>query len=201
MARNLNKSRIRDSKIALIAAFLVVVFTKAFIDSETPMHEMVEFTGYFLIALCAMGRLYSTAFLGGHKNETLITYGPFSVTRNPLYFFSLLGLTGVALLSVHLLIIVLLPLFFIVAYHFLIKREGEFLLGKFGDEYRAYMASTPRLFPNFKRYHAPDIIQTVPRYLNKAFRDAIWWFLAFPVFEGIEYLQEAGLIKPLFLLP
>ncbi len=201
MAKSLNKSRMQQSKIFVIAAFIIVFFTKTLIPYETELHETLEFIGYLLIAVCAMGRLYSTAFLGGHKNDTLITYGAFSVVRNPLYFFSLIGMTGIALISTHILIIILMPIFFIVLYHFLIKREEEFLLQKFGTPYADYMKSTPRLIPNLKLYSAPERIETVPKYLNKAFKDAIWWFAAFPIFEFAEYLQESGIVKPLFLLP
>tara|TARA_R110002072_G_scaffold211843_1_gene369391 strand:- start:464 stop:1069 length:606 start_codon:yes stop_codon:yes gene_type:complete len=201
VAKSLNKSRMRNSKIIVILAFILVFFTKALIPYETPIHELTDFLGYVLIALCALGRLYTTAFLGGHKNESLITYGAFSVVRNPLYFFSLLGMTGVALISGHVLIMILVPIIFIVMYHFLIKREEEFLLETFGGDYQNYMNVTPRLFPNIKLYNAPDNITVVPKYLNKAFKDAIWWFAAYPIFEMAEYLQESGLLPTLFTMP
>ncbi len=201
MAKNLNKSRMRDSRVVILAVLFAAFFTKALIPYETHMHEGLEFFGYFLIALCAMGRLYSTAFLGGFKNQTLITYGAFSVVRNPLYFFSLVGMTGIAFISTHILIIIFMPLFFIVIYHFLIRREEAFLLETFGAEYEAYMKSVPRLIPNLRLYKAPEKIETVPKYLNKAFKDAIWWFAAFPLFEFAEYLQEDGIVTPLFTIP
>lgn len=201
MARNLNKSRIRNSKIAVIAAFTVAFFTKAFVSYDTPLHEGIEYIGYFLVAFCALGRLYSTAFLGGFKNETLITYGAFSMTRNPLYFFSLIGMTGIALISGHILIMIGIPVFFAILYHHLIKREEAFLLDTFGAQYQAYMASTPRLWPNVGKYNAPESIEVVPRYLNKAFKDAIWWFAAFPLFEIAEMLHESGIIQPIGMLP
>ena len=201
MAKSLNKSRMRDSRAALLFVLFAAFFTKALIPYETALHEGLEFFGYLLIAFCAMGRLYSTAFLGGFKNQTLITYGAFSVVRNPLYFFSLVGMTGVALISTHILIIIFMPIFFIVIYHFLIRREEAFLLETFGAEYEAYMKSVPRLIPNPRLYQAPERIETVPKYLNKAFKDAIWWFAAFPLFEFAEYLQEAGVVQPLFVIP
>lgn len=201
MAKDLNKSRIRDSKVIVVLALVAAFFTKALIGYETIWHESIEFFGYFLIAICALGRVYSTAFLGGHKNNTLITYGAFSVVRNPLYFFSLLGMTGVAIISGHLVVMVVLPLAFIVMYHFLIAREEAFLLAEFGDAYKAYMASTPRLIPNFALYNAPEKTELVPKFLNKAFFDAIWWFAAFPLFEVAEMLQEHHILPTLFVLP
>ncbi len=201
MAKSLNGSRMRDSRVMLIALFFVVFFTKSFISYETTTHEGIEFIGYFMISLCALGRMYSTAFLGGYKNEKLVTYGIFSIVRNPLYMFSLIGMTGIAIISVHIVLIVVVPVFFAVLYYFLIKREEAFLLEAFGDEYKEYMKSTPRIIPNLKLYNAPETIEVMPKYLAKSFNDAIWWFAAFPVLELAEYVQEHGWITPVFVIP
>lgn len=201
MAKSLNKKRMRDSRLALLGVLGVVFFTKSVIDYDAPFHEILEFVGYFLVALCALGRVYSTAFLGGFKNEQLVTHGPFSVTRNPLYFFSFLGMTGIGFISGHLVLILVTPVFFLALYHFLIAREEAFLTEKFGESYRTYTASTPRFFPSLSRYHAPEIVEVSPRHLKMALLDALWWFVAFPVFEFAEALQEDGILKPLLILP
>jgi len=201
MAKSLNKSRMKKSKIIIIFVLFLVFFTEALISYEAPLHKAFDFLGFFFLAICAMGRLYSTAFLGGFKNDKLITHGAFSIVRNPLYFFSLIGMTGVAFVSGHLVIIIAMPISFIVLYHFLIKREEEFLLETFGDDYKKYMETTPRLIPNFKLYNAPETVKLVPKYLTKAFKDAIWWFIAYPVLEFAEYLQDSGIITPLFVIP
>ena len=39
MAKNLNKSRMRDSRAAILAVLFAAFFTKALIPYETPMHE------------------------------------------------------------------------------------------------------------------------------------------------------------------
>ncbi len=201
MAKNLNKSRIRDSKFLIILVLLIAFLTKALVGYETVLHEAIEFIGYFLIAVCALGRLYSSAFLGGYKNNALITHGAFSIVRNPLYFFSLLGMTGVAFISGHIIVMIALPLIFLVMYHFLISREEAFLREAFGKKYETYVKSTPRLIPNFKLYHAPEKVEIVPKFLSKAFFDSLWWFSAFPIYEVAEILQEKGIIEPLFMLP
>ena len=199
MAQKLNKSRMFNSKVALVLAFLLILFSRQFWENESPLHELLDFTGYFLIALCALGRVYSTAFLGGFKNKDLITYGPFSVVRNPLYVFSLIGVTGIALISNHLAIIIGLPVFFLVLYIFLIKREEQFLESEFGNSYQEYKKTVPRLLPNFALYNAPETISMAPRFVNKAFSDAIWWFVAFPCIELVEYMQDTGILPVLFI--
>lgn len=201
MAVALNKTRKRDSKLLVALILGAMFFTRPLIPMEGSLHQSFDFFGYFLIAVCVCGRLYTTAFLGGHKNETLIDYGPFSICRNPLYFFSLCGFMGIALMTNHIAIILLAPLLFFIVYYFLILREEVFLKEAFSGAYEEYMRRVPRLLPKFSLYHAPEAVQMRPKYLARAFRDNLWWFISFPLIEFSEYLQEAHLIKPLFFLP
>lgn len=201
MAVALNKTRKRDSKILIILMVLGIVFTRPVIPLYGNLHEVFDFAGYFLIGLCVAGRIYTTAFLGGYKNEALIDYGPFSVMRNPLYFFSLCGFTGIALMSNHLVLILAAPPLFFAVYYFLIRREEGFLAEKFGNAFQEYCARVPRLFPRLSRYYAPEVVEMRPRYLLRAFRDNLWWFASLPVIEIVEYAQHHELISPIFLLP
>lgn len=201
MAVALNKHRKRDSKLLVAFILAAIFFTRPLIPVEGDIHESFEFVGYFLVALCVCGRLYTTAFLGGHKNEMLIDYGPFSICRNPLYFFSLCGFTGICLMTNHIIIILCAPPLFFTVYYFLILREEVFLREKFGVAFDRYMESVPRLLPRFSLYHAPETVEMRPKYLARAFRDNLWWFISFPIIEFSEYLQEIHLLSPLFMLP
>jgi protein-S-isoprenylcysteine O-methyltransferase Ste14 len=201
MAVKLNKTRIRDSKIILISTIIVSAISASLFPDETSMHDLFDQLGYLLVSICVVGRVYSTAFLGGFKNDMLITSGPFSVVRNPLYTFSLIGVLGIGLMSSHITAMIFLPVAFLLMYHSLIKREEEFLTETFGEEYIAYCKRTPRLIPNFKLYHAPDTVPMTPKYLNKALRDSCFWLAIFPIIELFEQLQDLGYLKPLFFLP
>jgi protein-S-isoprenylcysteine O-methyltransferase Ste14 len=194
MAKALNQSRMTNSKLALAGAFLIVLSSRQYWNEDMILHEAFEILGTFLVGICAMGRVYATAFLGGHKNDQLVTNGIYSVMRNPLYFFTLLGITGVAFISNHPLVMVGLPLFFYILYARLISREEAFLSEKFGQEYKSYKESTPALFPSFKHINSPETFEMKPKYITKAFWDAIWWFSALPLIETVEYLQESGIV-------
>ena len=201
MAKKLNKTRIRDTAALVGSCFIAILFSKQIFDhTEIGAHESMEFFGYFLVAAGAIGRIYSTAFLGGFKNGKIIDYGPFSVCRNPLYLFSFVGVCGIAIMSANLFAIIVLPIGFLAIYIPLIKREEEYLKSSFGQPYINYMKKTPRLFPNFKLYHAPKEVTMTPKTLLNAVKDSVMWFLAFPILELIEWLQDAGYLKPIFYL-
>jgi len=201
MAVKLNKTRIRDSKIILIATLIACILSKSSFPYATAIHESAEQLGYILISICVIGRVYCTAFLGGFKNDSLITTGPFSIVRNPLYSCSLIGILGIGFMSNHIVVLIGLPIAFFIMYYFLIKREEAFLLEKFGNAYTAYCKRTPKLIPNFSLYNMPATTQMMPKYLNKALLDSCWWIAIFPLMEATNLLQNYGYIKPLFFLP
>lgn len=185
MAKKLNRSRILYSWILVILALVLTLF----VDLHIPMKDSIQYVGYMLIAFCAMGRLYTTMFIGGQKNDRVITSGPYSVVRHPLYFLSLCGMTGVALITGNVFVILIIPASFLLIYLKLIGREEEYLLTKFGSDYADYRLGTPRLIPRLSGYSAPESIVTRPAYVTNAFRDAVWWFAAFPVVESIPHVR------------
>lgn len=196
MAKDLNKQRMRDTRALMASTIFVGIFCKTAFSDDEIWHESLELAGYVLITICAIGRIYSTAFIGGLKNENLITWGPYSLCRNPLYFFSLLGAAGIGLMSTSLLAFIIIFAGFTFIYIGLIRREEEFLKEKFGKTFEEYAQKTPRLLPSFKNYTCPAELAFQPKYLTKSVFDAIWWFVPYPLFEMADYLKETGMIDP-----
>lgn len=201
MAKKLNMGRIFYSRLLAAVALLLLVFTRPAITPEMAVYALFINIGLVLIAIGVIGRVFSTIFLGGHKNETVITYGPFSVCRNPLYLFSLVGVVGVCFLSARLIYIFVIPYVMYRLYTALIKREEEFLKQKFSHTYEEYCARTPRFWPKFSLYQMPEVITVYPVFVGRAARDGLWWFAAYPAISFIYYLQHAGIITTQFLLP
>jgi protein-S-isoprenylcysteine O-methyltransferase Ste14 len=198
MAAEINKNRMLVSRILVGLVLLAGFVTTPVIPEGSAVYELFRLAGYILLAACAIGRIYSTAFIGGIKNKKLVMEGPYSTCRNPLYFYSLLGAAGIGLMSAQLISFVLVFGGFLLIYDGLIKREEEYLAKKFGKEFTEYKARVPRLWPKFSQFKTADELPFQPRFFTYAVWDAIWWFAAFPVFGLARYLQHAGVIKPLF---
>jgi len=201
MAKKLNKQRIFYSRLLALAAAVLLIFTRPLLTDYLWISSLLITIGLLLVTVCMIGRIFSTIFLGGHKNETIITHGPFSVCRNPLYLFSLIGITGVCFLSQRILLILVIPYVMYRVYQNLIQREEEFLAEKFGADYTSYCARTPRLFPKFSLYQAPESITVYPEYVRRAVRDSLWWLAAYPAIGLEHFLQAQEIITPFFLLP
>jgi protein-S-isoprenylcysteine O-methyltransferase Ste14 len=186
MAKSLNKNRMIVSRVLIFAALTLILFTRQYWSYESALHETFDAIGYMLIVFCGMGRLYTTAFLGGFKNKQLVTYGPFSMVRNPLYVFSWLGFTGFAIFSNNVWVMLVVPVGFFFLYLFLVKREESFLAETFGVEFTAYCARVPRFIPDFSNFHQPDEITMTPRFYLRGLLDNIWWFIIPVILEMTE---------------
>ncbi len=98
----------------------------------------------FMIATMRSFRRHQTTIKPFEASATLVTGGPFRVSRNPIYLGMTLMLLGVALFlgSVTPLILVVLFALWIQA-RFIVNEEAH-LTEQFGDTYRAYQASVRR---------------------------------------------------------
>ncbi len=102
---------------------------------------------------------------------SLCTSGPYSHTRNPLYWGNIIIYAGVAFLGGgqwmwHLVSIIII--FFIVQYYFIISLEEETLKLKFGEKYESYIENVPKLLPKLKPWDSGNKIE--PQNLYKTLK-------------------------------
>ncbi|OYD14226.1 hypothetical protein CH333_08520 [candidate division WOR-3 bacterium JGI_Cruoil_03_44_89] len=133
-----------------------------------------------LVVFGELIRILSTAYIGGRsrsseiKAKRLISDGPYSRVRNPIYignFF--IGLGFVFLFNVWVSYI--LPIYislFLVEYAIIINTEENFLLTKFEEEYKRYKQSVPSIIPLLRRYNGERITPNFIRAL-KSERDTL----------------------------
>ncbi|MFX1535060.1 MAG: methyltransferase, partial [Promethearchaeota archaeon] len=96
-----------------------------------------------------LGRQYS-AKLEIQEEHQLITVGPYSKVRHPMYTtFNLFSLS-VALISANLLLI-FFAICIAIPFYWIVKTEEKMLIEQFGDEYLEYMQSTGRFLPRLGR--------------------------------------------------
>jgi len=179
----------------LVAALLL--FAQPAWNDELMAHDVVELTGAGLVILCILGRLWSTLYIGGRKNDELVTTGPFSVTRNPLYVSSTIGAVGVGLMFGSLIVALLLGIATYQIFRVTAAREAAFLAGRFGPAYQAYAESTPIFWPDPRRYRDTDAVSFSPLALRRTFFDGLYFLAIFPVIELVEQLQASGYLPVL----
>jgi protein-S-isoprenylcysteine O-methyltransferase Ste14 len=194
----------RRRRLALLLGGLAAVLVLPFIDTtgrETLVHETVEIFGLVLIVVAILGRSWCTLYIGGRKSREIVATGPYSVSRNPLYYFSLIGIFGIGAQTGSLLLGPLVLGVSLAIFVPTILREEEALSERFGSRYRDYMARVPRFGPRFPAWVDMETVEASPRLLWRTVREGLLFLLALPLCEGIEWLQESGYIVPFIHLP
>lgn len=192
--------RLRFSWLIGAGLIFLVLFSRARYEG-TPLYEFFEWLGYVLIVLATMGRIWCAVYIGGRKDDELCTDGPYSLARNPLYLFSLIGAAGIFLAAQKLvLLLALLP--FSVYYHFVIVGEEARLMEKFGSDYAGYRRRVSRILPRFGDYASRERFEVYPRVVFRSMLDASLFLWAFLVLEFLEYFKGTlGLLPDLLVLP
>jgi len=165
------------------------------------VHETIEMFGVLLIFLGIVGRLWATLYIGGRKSSEVVTGGPYSITRNPLYVFSTVAAAGVGAQIGSFSGIILFAVLCAGAFHIVILREEKFLKEALGAPYQAYLNKVPRFFPKLSLYREGDTGSFKPRLLLTTLLDGLVFLVALPAFELIDGAQQSGMLPVWFTLP
>jgi protein-S-isoprenylcysteine O-methyltransferase Ste14 len=193
----------RRKRIVLVSGILLLVallFSDSLWRSGGFVHESIEMMGYALIFLCIAGRSWCSLYIGGRKKTQLVEDGPYSVSRNPLYLFSVLGGIGIGLQAGSVTAGLVCGLFVFVIFNTVIQREEVFLISRFPD-FAAYATRVPRWWPRLSRWQSSEELLVRPRFVLVTFRDALAFLAAIPVLEAMEWAQVSGWLPVLLHLP
>jgi len=127
-----------------------------------------------------------------------VTAGAYSMCRNPLYFFSLLGTVGVGFASGTLTLPAVLFLIFTIYYPFVIKSEEAELLKRHSDRYKTYFETVPRFIPKLSKLQEPEECVVKPVIYRKHMFDALWFVWLLGIMEIIESLHELNIMPIVF---
>lgn len=165
----------------------------------TPL--ILGWLGLALVTGGIFGRLLSTLYIGGRKNKEIVREGPYGLTRNPLYFFSFLAMTGLGLASANPAVLGLLVLSFALYYPGVFAQEEAKLLRKHGEPFAAYQREVPRFWPRpGLPWHEPEWVEASPRFFRAALGDALGFVAAYIALRAIAEAHGRGLL-PAYPLP
>jgi protein-S-isoprenylcysteine O-methyltransferase Ste14 len=194
-----------ERKIVLTLACLLCIGVLFFTDSYWPdvgfAHELIEWIGIGLIAICVAGRTWCSLYIGNRKNKEVVQDGPYSMVRNPLYVFSIIGAFGVGAQTGGITASLVCGFLTWAVFSRMAQIEEEHLVEKFGVQYFYYMMRVPRLWPWPSLYHSRKSLEVFPARVVATFWDASIFFVAVPVMELIDYLHGIGGLPTKIWLP
>src|SRR3982750_4045757 len=117
--------------LALIAATAVVGPR----DIPAGWHYLAGTAGFMCVAIACLGRIWRSLFIAGHKDEVLVTTGPYAACRHPLYSFSLLAALGLGLTSRSALLCTAVVVLIAALVVYAASCEEQFLAGAFPEEF------------------------------------------------------------------
>jgi protein-S-isoprenylcysteine O-methyltransferase Ste14 len=154
--------------------------------------DLLTSAGLVLIGIATVGRLWCNLYIVGYKNRELLTTGPYSISRNPLYLFSSIGAVGVGCMSESVVITATIALLFAATYPSVIRAEEQRLAGLHGEAWTRYAATVPRFWPNIARLSEPEQYTIYPRQFRRHLFDALWFGWAAAILLLIETLHDSG---------
>lgn len=195
------KTRVIVSRVFGLVVLLLLLFTGHSFSQGGKIDILFEISGLFLLSICSFGRLWSLMYISGNKRRELVTEGPYSMVRHPLYLFSLIGAVGIGLASENLLVLALIIIFYLFYYPFTILAEEIKLTKKFGNSYLEYMKKTPQFLPKFSLYKEPEQFSVKTTAFVRNFFDGMWFIWIFMLMHFIEMLQDAGILPVIWRIP
>jgi len=189
------------SALFLIIGIAIVAFTHHSWAPCSMVDIAFDWAGVLLIMAGVSGRLWATMHIGGRKNSSLVTTGPYSMCRNPLYLFSFLAGLGACVEFENVILIGMYLVTFTVYYPFVISSEEKRLESLFGAEFRAYKDSTPAFFPSLSHISLAGSSGMSTTLLWKNFRDSSVFIAMIPLAYVIEKLHESGMLASYWNIP
>ena len=165
------------------------------------MDDAIEWVGRGLIVICILGRTWCSLYIGGRKTSRLVMTGPYSVSRNPLYVFSIIGAVGIGAQLGAVSVALLAGVFAWIVHILVVEQEERLMLASHGETFRDYAARVPRFLPRLSGWKNVEVLEVRPRAVVTTFFDACFFLAAIPLAEVFEHFQRTGIIPVLLTLP
>lgn len=176
---------------AMTVFFLPLIFlTRQGFPLPEFVLDIVESVGILFIIAGVLGRLWSILYIGGRKNDEIITGGPYSLCRHPLYLFSTMSVFGVGLMFGSLTLVLLMTGITLIVLNDIAKKEELFLRSKFGESYDEYSKHTSRILPSISQFKTAEKITINVNVLRRNVVDALAFLALIPLVKMIVLFKE-----------
>jgi protein-S-isoprenylcysteine O-methyltransferase Ste14 len=168
---------------ATFAIYLALVAVTAVIGPRSVTavsYYLCGALGFICVTLACLGRIWSSVFIAGHKDEELVTTGPYALCRHPLYACSILGALGLGLTTRSLLLCASVVVLISALVVYAAACEEQFLADSFPEEFKSYLQATPnKWWPRSHGVALPEHLDVRPGVFWKAFLDAGSFFVLY----------------------
>ena len=194
-------SRLMLTRLLILATVPLFLFTHHTHEEGHLVDTALGAGGLILLLVAAGGRAWASLYIAGRKDQELVTQGPYSLVRNPLYLFSFVGVLGVGMAFGSITLATRMGVIFTLGHWPEVRREEERLALLFGEPYEAYRRRVPAFLPRVGVPATPLSLPVNPRTYSRALREAALIPLAFVVADVLEWAKLVELLPVVALLP
>lgn len=160
-----------------------------------------ETAGYLCLLIGLSIRMWSILYIGGRKSRELITEGPYSLCRNPLYVGTFFLTIGAGLCFENIPMLVATLIIFLPVHMVVIRMEERHLEDLFPTDYPVYKQAVARFFPTIRNYKNTGELVIQIRTIRRIMIDSLG-VLMIPVLEDLlELMHTNGVIPVLWHFP
>ena len=190
----ISKHRIVLSRVVVTIIIVFWLSSRSYWSMNHPIFASFLFLiGVVLVGIAGMGRMWCSLYIAGYKNNKLIKSGPYSMMRNPLYFFSMIGALGAGFLTQTLTFPIILVTLFAIYYPVVIEKEEIDLTRIFGSDYEQYKKEVPPFFPKIKLYSDQEEYVVKPSKFKNHIMSAIWFVWGIGIIYFLQTLRDSYL--------
>jgi len=197
MASSRSTPRLRFTA-GLLALLLVVVAISERRFATGLLGESLQLAGLVCVACAALGRIWTSLFIAGFKDQVLVQSGPYAVVRHPLYALSLLAMLGLGMTTGSLILTIALVALFGATYAASARAEDRYLRRLHTEAHERYARAVRALLPKWSAYIVPESLEIRPRVLWKSFLDAGSLLGFYALLKLADALQQHG-VTPAWL--
>jgi len=162
--------------IAILAPFAIAGLFHTPLGEGRPWLQLaLDALGWSSFVAGAGLRIWATLYIGGHKGKDLITEGPYSICRNPLYLGVFFLVVSVAFFLGSPLMAFGLAIALVVYLGATVGSEERRLASRQGDAFEQYCQRVPRFWPRWSLYHAGEKLEVDLRSLRLEVFRALRW--------------------------
>ena len=164
--------------IVLVPAAVCTSLSAPLVPEQSLGHPFLQALAWIGFVAGALFRFWATLYIGGRKECDLVTDGPYSLCRHPLYLGSLLlGISMSLFLESPIFLLAVLAVGGVYT-RGTIPVEEAVLHARHGTRYEAYCRNVPRLLPRTIAVHSPkEIAVDVHRLWLECARASRWVWL------------------------